>query len=117
MRNYHRNCNEFLQIVEYLREIAETYSEIASIFEIGTSYEGRIIYGLKISSGGTGKPAVLIDGTLHAREWIAPATSVYLIDQLVTVANNSYLIEKVDWYIIPVVNPDGYEFTHTTVSP
>jgi murein tripeptide amidase MpaA len=24
--------------------------------------------------------------------------------------------ENLDWYFMPVINPDGYEFTHTNVS-
>lgn len=26
------------------------------------------------------------------------------------------IAESNDWYIFPVVNPDGYEYTHTTVN-
>lgn len=107
---YHR----YDAIVAYMQDLASTYRDIASVIEIGSTYNGLTIYGLKISSGGTGKPAILIDGGLHAREWIAPATAVYTINQLVEEASNSDLLEKVDWYIIPVLNPDGYEYSHTT---
>ncbi len=31
-------------------------------------------------------------------------------------ANITALIDMYDWYILPVVNPDGYEYTHTHVS-
>ena len=27
-----------------------------------------------------------------------------------------HLVDTFDWYILPIVNPDGYEFTHTDVS-
>nr|XP_046468152.1 uncharacterized protein LOC124212306 [Neodiprion pinetum] len=101
-------------IADYLAGIAESYSDVASLVEIGTSFEGLSIYGLKISSGGTGKPAILIDGGIHAREWAAPATVTYIINQLIEEATNSDLFENVDWYIFPVLNPDGYEYTHTT---
>ena len=26
------------------------------------------------------------------------------------------LLDEFDWYILPVANPDGYEYSHTTVS-
>jgi len=54
-----------------------------------------------------------IDGGIHAREWISPATVTFMIHQLVEVQDPSDadLIENLDWYILPVVNPDGYEHT------
>ena len=35
----------------------------------------------------------------------------YGVDQTVT-----DMLDKFDWYIVPVVNPDGYIYTWTTVS-
>jgi hypothetical protein len=50
--------------------------------QLGSTYEGLLIRGLKISkqSGNTG---IFIDAGIHAREWIAPAVATYLIDQLI----------------------------------
>lgn len=25
------------------------------------------------------------------------------------------LVDNLDWYFMPVINPDGYDYTHTTV--
>ena len=30
-------------------------------------------------------------------------------------SNVTALVDMYDWYILPVVNPDGYEYTHTHV--
>lgn len=38
-----------------------------------------------------------------------------MLEQLVENEANRNLLEGVDWYLLPVLNPDGYEFTHTTV--
>jgi murein tripeptide amidase MpaA len=74
---------------------------------------------IKISSGGgedEHRPEVLVDAGIHAREWIAPAMALYIINQLVeNNANNSDLTDGVDWFILPVLNPDGYEYSHNTV--
>lgn len=81
------------------------------------STEGRNLSAIRISAGGNASnPAILIEGGIHAREWISPAVVLYIIQQLVENATNSYLINNTDWYIVPVNNPDGYEFTHTNVS-
>ncbi|KAJ9586558.1 hypothetical protein L9F63_028399, partial [Diploptera punctata] len=51
---------------------------------------------------------------MHAREWISPAVVMYTIKQLVENFNvNKKIVEGADWYILPVANPDGYEYTHT----
>ena len=61
---------------------------------------------------------------MHAREWISPITCVYIIDQLVEIFNKKKtgcslttrdeLILQVNWLIMPLTNPDGYDYTHTT---
>lgn len=51
---------------------------------------------------------------IHAREWVAPASVTYIIKELVENRKNlpSELL-NLDFYIVPVLNPDGYEYTHT----
>ena len=72
----------------------------------------------KIATGSYHKnPAIVIDAGIHAREWIAPATATYMMKQLLSVSlEDRDLIDSLDWYFIPVVNPDGYEYTHTEVT-
>ncbi|XP_035705148.1 carboxypeptidase B-like [Folsomia candida] len=76
---------------------------------IGLTVERRPIKLIKISSGGPGKQAVFIDGGIHAREWISSAVSTYIVNELV---HNSTkyedLLRRFDFYIIPLLNPDGY---------
>jgi len=33
----------------------------------------------------------------------------------VQVLEDDSLVEELDWYILPVLNPDGYQFTHEHV--
>lgn len=100
-----------------IEEIAQS-SSIATIINLGNSYENRDIKGLKLSSGGFDKPAVFFNGCQHAREWITVMASTYLADQLAqNYQNDSFsqtLLDLVDVYIVPIVNPDGYVYTHTT---
>ncbi|XP_014207739.1 carboxypeptidase B-like [Copidosoma floridanum] len=102
------------EMQDYLRKLAETRGDIVKYFTIGRSYEGRDIGAVKISSGGENKPAVFIDAGIHAREWVAPTTALYAVKQLVENATNHHLFEKVDVYVVPSLNPDGYEYTHQT---
>ena len=59
----------------------------------------------------------LISKGIHAREWIAPAVTTYVIDQLTSNATEyGHLLDKLDWYVMPVHNPDGYAHTWDHVS-
>ncbi|KAK3086644.1 hypothetical protein FSP39_021310 [Pinctada imbricata] len=84
---------------------------------IGTTYEGREIELIHISKGDSpNKKKIFIDGGVHAREWISPAFTLYIIYQLVYNTSNDdvkTLLNHFDWYIVPVLNPDGYEYSHT----
>ena len=45
---------------------------------------------------------------IHAREWISPAATTYIIKQLVERSGeNQDLVDFYDFYILPVANPDG----------
>lgn len=101
----------------YLYQLSTDYPEIANISVIGRTHENRELILLKISSGiGTNKPSIFIEGGIHAREWISPAQVLYIADQLVTNASNKYLYQNVDWYLLPMANPDGYEYASYCVS-
>nr|CAD7194051.1 unnamed protein product [Timema douglasi] len=108
---YHRHKD----IDSYLDYLANTYTDICQTEIIGKSSQGRDLKLLKVSTGGKGKPAIWIDGGIHAREWISPATVTYILLHLVEFRDqHSELLDSVDWYILPLANPDGYEYSHST---
>lgn len=107
------------QIYSYLDQLAKDYPHLVTVVEQATTIEHRPIKYVKISSstGGKKNKTIFIDAGIHAREWIAPASALYIINQLVeNNAANQDLLSLFDWVILPVVNPDGYEFSHTKVS-
>lgn len=60
-----------------------------------------------------GNRAIFIEANIHAREWIASATATYVLNQLLR-STDPAVVEmalNIDWYIIPVTNIDGYEYT------
>lgn len=69
----------------------------------------------RISNGNSGNKAIWIDGGIHAREWISPASVTYVVNDLVENWDNQPdYIKNVNWYVLPVHNPDGYEYTRNT---
>ena len=39
-----------------------------------------------------------------------------MVTEYATNETSRRMLDEIDWYIMPVVNPDGYEFTHTSAS-
>lgn len=66
---YH-SYNDHLQ---FLRDLQGGFTSNSAIITAGTSVQGRALTGIQIwGSGGRGsKPAIVIHGTVHAREWIS----------------------------------------------
>ena len=49
---------------------------------------------------------------IHAREWISPAVVTYMMRELTeNITGQQELVDGLDWYIVPVVNPDGYAYS------
>lgn len=100
--------------------MALRYPTIVEMVSIGKSAEGREIYAMCLKKRGT-KYKVIVEGGIHGNEWIAVEFVTYLVDQLIT-GNDTRnwrlqeLGKKYDWYIIPVLNPDGYVYSQKSVS-
>ncbi|XP_037882179.1 zinc carboxypeptidase-like [Glossina fuscipes] len=101
------------EIYSWMDSIIEEYPQIATGFNIGRSYEGRLIRGLKLSFK-PGKKAIFIESNIHAREWITSAVCTYLIMKLLSSRNPEIreMAESLDWWIIPVLNVDGFVYSH-----
>ncbi len=64
------------------------------------------------------RPAVIFNACQHAREWISPMTVMYFADQLLaryaTDPQVKGMVDNCEIIIVPIVNPDGYEYTWAT---
>lgn len=107
-------------IVWYLGELATRYPTLASVIQIGTTLEGRIIWGLRIANDATGtnKPGVVYFGAEHSREWVATHITnffaTHLLENYGTEAKVTDLVNNVEFFLIPVFNVDGYLYTWST---
>lgn len=100
----------FEEMEAYSIKLAQLYPNLVSRDVIGQSIEGRDIFALRVSSGSEfgKKPIIFLDTGTHAREWIGPHTVLYFLDQMVTNSSvTNEILDKVDYVIIPNVNPDG----------
>lgn len=62
--------NSLAEMYEFLEEMVQRYPTKASIFNVGESFEGRMIRGMKIVTS-ENNPAIFIEANIHAREWIS----------------------------------------------
>ncbi len=110
--NYQGALTEFTQL-------AAAHPDIAQLVNLGPTYEGRQIFGLKIGKdpgvNDPAKPDVLITGCHHAREWISVEPPVYFAKQLIngysTDDSMKYMVDHLQIWIVPIANPDGLNFS------
>lgn len=111
-------------IYSWLRLLASMFPDHARIVTVGTSYEGREILGLRLGTRPatdeppTPRKTILITGGTHAREWISVSSVNYLLYNMVTgygkSAMHTMFLDKFDWVFVPIINPDGYEYSWTS---
>ncbi|CAG9564626.1 unnamed protein product [Danaus chrysippus] len=101
------------KIYRFIDSLEVQFPSTCTSTAIGRTVEGRDIKMLKISNSDACNTGVWIDGGIHGREWIAPAVVTYIADQIAKNFDNlPQSITNKDWYLLPIVNPDGYYHTH-----
>ncbi|XP_031627768.1 zinc carboxypeptidase-like [Contarinia nasturtii] len=113
--------NTLKEINDWMDEMLRQYPSVLTNYDIGRSYEKRTIRALKLSTRPELKnPIIFVESTVHAREWITAATATYLLNALLTASVSrpqdpeiTPLAMNYDWVFVPVVNPDGYVYSHT----
>jgi len=112
-----KRYHDFATIIDWVKKKAGECGTRCQIVKFGNSFEGRPLYLIKIGTPGTNKQGIWIDGGIHAREWISPATAMYVIERLIDDYNKDNIVKRLvdtyDWYVAPVLNPDGYNYTWT----
>jgi murein tripeptide amidase MpaA len=106
------------ELTRILHAFAEEYPQLVRIESIGKSYEGRDIWLLTLTNFATGpadeKPALWVDGNIHASEVSPSAACLYLIHRLTREYGSHEKITRCldtrAFYVCPRVNPDGAEW-------
>ncbi|ODV62904.1 putative metallocarboxypeptidase, partial [Ascoidea rubescens DSM 1968] len=110
-------------IYDWLDILSEEYPHLISQEWVGQSYEGRDIKAYYISAShytnqNPKNKTIIVTGGIHAREWISTTTALYVMTELVSRYGESKKVSeylnKLNFLIIPVMNPDGYEYSWTT---
>ncbi|HVG40218.1 MAG TPA: M14 family zinc carboxypeptidase, partial [Chitinophagaceae bacterium] len=105
-----------------MNALVATYPAIAQKILLGTTIENRQIWAIKISDNVTvdeeDEPEVLYTGLQHAREAITGSSLIffmqYLCEKYATDSKIKDLVNNREFYIVPCVNPDGWERNRRT---
>ncbi len=106
------------ELTRILQDYARAYPELVRLESIGQSYEGRDIWLVTATNFATGedkdKPALWVDGNIHASEVSPSSACLYLLNKLVTAYGTdpdvTRCLDTRAFYICPRLNPDGAEW-------
>ncbi|QOJ14554.1 MAG: hypothetical protein HRU75_07840 [Planctomycetia bacterium] len=105
-------------VFTFMDQLAAQRPDLVQPILLGRTIEGRDIRALRICSSPADRPSVLYHGCQHAREWVTVPVMLYAAQQLISRYDSDFrvraLVDRAAWYIVPVANPDGYEYSWTT---
>ncbi|HMN40108.1 MAG TPA: M14 family metallocarboxypeptidase [Phycisphaerales bacterium] len=109
---------DYAAVSAYMDTLVALRPDMVSRLSVGTSLGVNQIFAIRVSAPGNApgsKPAVIVFGCQHAREWITVMATVYAADQLIrtypTDADARRLLDNYEFYFVPIANPDGYLYT------
>ncbi|XP_053316384.1 mast cell carboxypeptidase A-like [Spea bombifrons] len=111
--------NDWEKISDWTSKMASKYPTLVKRLEIGKTFEGHPMYLLKVGKQKTvpKSKAIFMDCGIHAREWISPAFCQWFVKELIKGRSKDRIIKRLvnrlDFYILPVFNVDGYVWSWT----
>lgn len=83
-------------------------SPLIAIETFGKSGQGRDLIAVRASSGGAGKPVVLVQAGIHSGEIDGKDAGLMLLRDI-AFGGKAGLLDKVDLVFVPILNVDGHE--------
>ncbi|CAH1634686.1 unnamed protein product [Spodoptera littoralis] len=116
VNKYHR----YDDILAYLRKLHEQSADSLTkveLIEYGVTAQNRPLVYLRISRGtnetnSPEKPIIVIEAATNPRDWVTIPAALNIVENLL---KEQKFLDNLEWIVIPVLNPDGYEYTHTNV--
>ena len=105
------------ELTRLLQDYAAAAPHLVELQSLGRSHEGRDIWLVVVTHQATGdhaeKPAIWVDGNIHAAELTASTACLYWLHQLVCGHGHdreiTHLLDTRTVYLVPRLNPDGAE--------
>ncbi|KAF7649955.1 hypothetical protein LDENG_00133280 [Lucifuga dentata] len=116
---FYERYHSLEDIYYWINRTTQDHPDKVKAILLGSSYEKRPLYALKLSfNNRQNKKALWIDCGIHAREWISPAFCLWFVHYSLSFYKQNQditdILDNMDVYVLPVLNPDGYKYTWTT---
>ncbi len=107
--------HDYAAATKLLQDLARAFPERARLISLGKSYGNRQMWVLEITNSKTGpagdKPAMWIDGGIHANEIQASEvvlyTASYLLEMYDRAPTVKRLVDERTFYLMPMMSPDS----------
>jgi carboxypeptidase T len=114
----------YQELLNVLDSMVAKYPTLISprmVLDTGHTWEGRQLYYVRVSNSpnvNQSKPQLLYTALHHAREPESLSQLIYYMWYLLENYNTSkeikYLVDNLEMYFVPCVNPDGYIYNYAT---
>ncbi len=116
--------HKYSEVISVLDTLRALFPNLISLKQnLGTSWESRTIWAVKISDNpdvdeSATEPGIYFDGLHHAREPMSMEVQLYymywLCENYATNPEAAYLVNNREIFFVPIVNVDGYVYNQTT---
>ena len=112
--NFFEYIRTYDEHVQFMRDLVAAYPDLAEMFSLGDSVEGRPLWALRITgSSGPNKPGVFYQAAQHGDEPTGASVLAYVADHLLSHYDTDqevrWLLDHMEIYLLPISNPDGYD--------
>jgi len=108
--------HDYTALTTFMENMAAQYPTITKLFSIGKTVQNRDIWGIQITDNidvDEAEPQFKYVANMHGDEVVGREISIYLIELLCSQYNTndriSTLVNETNIFIIPSMNPDGFE--------
>ena len=107
------------EMTALLQQWEQARPELVHLQSLGKTPEGRELWFLTITNRATGepgeKPALLVDGNMHANEWAGGVAALHFVRKLLDGYGSdervTRLLDTRTVYVLPRMTPDGVDAT------
>lgn len=110
-------------IYAWMDILEQSYPDLVTIEWVGQTYDGRDLKLVHVRTkndlGNPDRKTVVITGGMHAREWVSVSSTCFILNELLSRYEEGrkkevFYMQNLDFIFVPVMNPDGYEYTWTS---